>query len=62
MQNTNSFIGAAEAIQELGVTGLLALSNLVWFWIARMLWRERNEKESQLHNYLKSSSNDSGSN
>lgn len=51
-------ISAAKALQELGIIGILGLSNLVWFWVAKMLWRERNIKENELHECLKKINND----
>lgn len=53
MQETTAAISAATAIQELGVTGILALSNIASLWFARLLWNERAEKEKQLHECLK---------
>lgn len=53
MQETANFINIAKSLSELGVTGLLALSNITWFFISRMLWRELKSMEGKFQQCLR---------
>lgn len=52
MSSTTSFISAAASLQELGIIGFLGLSNILWFFVAKMLWQKYQEKEKLLHDCL----------
>ena len=46
-------ISVAKSLQELGIIGILGLSNLVWLWIAKSLWAERGQTQRDLNDCLK---------
>jgi len=53
MYDTSGIISTAVALQELGIIGILGLSNIAWIWIAKRLWEDRNKKERELYDCLK---------